>query len=38
MRTLCKVILASATFLVFFYSATIVMSFIYPVDAALLTF
>jgi hypothetical protein len=38
MRTLCRVVLASATFLVFFYSATIAMSLMYPLDSALLQF
>ena len=37
-RMLCKVVLATVTFLLFFYSATIAMSLTYAVDSALLRF
>jgi len=38
MRKLFKVVLATFTFLLFFYSATIAMSFIYGLDEALIGF
>lgn len=38
MKTLLWVILATVTFIVFFYSGTVVMSILYPLDEALLSF
>jgi hypothetical protein len=38
MRKLFKVVLATFTFLLFFYSATIAMSFMYGLDSALISF
>ena len=38
MKMLCRVMLATVTFLLFFYSATIAMSLMYALDSALLTF
>ena len=38
MRMLCKVVLATVTFLLFFYSATIAMSLMYTLDSALVKF
>ena len=38
MKMLCRVALATVTFLLFFYSATIAMSLMYALDAALLRF
>lgn len=38
MRMLRRVALATVTFLLFFYSATIAMSLMYALDSALLTF
>ena len=37
-RMLCKVVLATVTFLLFFYSATTAMSLMYALDLALLRF
>jgi|RhiMetdeSRZDD1v2_1073273.scaffolds.fasta_scaffold32836_6 hypothetical protein len=38
MRKLFKVVLATVTFLFFFYSATIAISLIYALDSALIAF
>lgn len=38
MTNFCKAVLTAVTFLVFFYSATIAMSLMYPLDSALLQF
>jgi hypothetical protein len=38
MRTLLGVVLATVTFLVFFYSTTIAMSLMYALDSAVLRF
>ena len=38
MRILCKVVVATVTFLVFFYSTTIAMSIMYALDSAMLMF
>ena len=38
MKTLLWVILATLTFIVFFYSGTIAMNILYPLDDALLSF
>jgi len=38
MRMLCRIVLATVTFLLFFYSATIAMSLMYAFDSALLRF
>jgi hypothetical protein len=38
MATLFRIILSSITFLFFFYSTTIVMSYLYSLDSALLPF
>jgi hypothetical protein len=38
MSVICKVAVATVTFLVFFYSTTIAMSLMYALDSALLGF
>jgi|GEM_PF-2453254 len=38
MKTLFHVVIATVTFLVFFYSTTIALSLIYPLDNAALNF
>jgi len=38
MKMLCRVVLATVTFLLFFYSATIAMSLMYSLDSAPLKF
>ena len=38
MRILFKVVVATVTFLVFFYSTTIAMSIMYALDSAMLRF
>jgi len=38
MKMLCRVALATVTFLLFFYSATIGMSLMFALDSALLRF
>jgi len=38
MKMLCRVVLATVTFLLFFYSATIGTSLMYAFDSALLRF
>jgi hypothetical protein len=38
MATLLKVFLSTLTFLVFFYGMTVAMSFLYPLDSAMLAF
>lgn len=38
MRTFFQLVMATVIFLVFFYSTTIAMSLIYPLDSAMLAF
>ena len=38
MKMLCRVVLATVTFLLFFYSTTIAMSLMYALDSVLLRF
>ena len=38
MKMLCRVVLATVTFLFFFYSTTIAMSIMYELDSAVLRF
>jgi hypothetical protein len=38
MTMICKLVIASVTFLVFFYSTTFAMSLMYGLDSALLRF
>jgi hypothetical protein len=38
MATLLRLLLSAATFLICFYSTTLVMSYLYPMDNALLPF
>jgi hypothetical protein len=38
MRTLLRIIIATITLAIFFYSTTIAMSIIYPLDEAMLAF
>jgi hypothetical protein len=38
MKTLFQLVIATVIFLVFFYSTTIAMSLMYPLDSAMLAF